>query len=96
MHGALSELFPEFLDSPPSDPFDGAPLRYKKGFIKLKKEQKKENGTDELEYEANGYIVYSVGENLTDDGVINAGLQKLPNRGDICFPVILTAEDATP
>ncbi len=85
----LSELVPEFLDSLPSDPFDGAPLRYKKGIIKLKKEQKKENGTNELEYEANGYIVYSVGENLTDDGASNAGSQKSYNRGDICFPVIL-------
>ena len=45
---ALVDLVPAYLDSVPSDPFDGNELRYKK-------------------LEA-GFVVYSVGEDLSDDG----------------------------
>jgi len=46
----LKDLVPDYLDSVPTDPFDGKELRYKK-----------------LE---TGFVVYSIGENLSDDGGI--------------------------
>lgn len=51
---SLSALVPEYLSAVPLDPFDGAPLRFKKL--------------------ANGYVVYSIGQNGKDDG----GTEKVP------------------
>ena len=45
---ALTDLVPAYLDSVPTDPFDGKELRYEKLGV--------------------GFVVYSVGEDLRDDG----------------------------
>jgi len=52
----LTDLVPAYLDSVPTDPFDGNEMRYKK-------------------LEA-GFVVYSIGEDLSDDG----GKEKPPRR----------------
>ena len=52
----LTDLVPDYLDSVPTDTFDGKEMRYKK-----------------LE---TGFVVYSIGEDLSDDG----GKEKPPRR----------------
>ncbi len=52
----LTDLVPAYLDTVPTDPFDGNEMRYKK-------------------LEA-GFVVYSIGEDLSDDG----GKEKPPRR----------------
>ena len=54
---ALGDLVPGYLDAVPTDPFDGASLRYRK----LDK----------------GYVVYSIGDNGTDDGGEEQDLQDM-------------------
>ncbi|MHC4503164.1 MAG: F-box protein, partial [Planctomycetota bacterium] len=50
--GKLDDLAPEFLDKLPPDPFTGKPFVYRR----------------KGEGDADGFVVYSVGENLKDDG----------------------------
>jgi hypothetical protein len=68
----LEDLVPEFMPAVPADPFDGKSLRYAKGKIELR-------GVYELEGEKvfidkdrklfkDGYMVYSIGYDLKDNG----------------------------
>ncbi len=89
----LSEVVPEFLESVPKDPFDGKPMRYFKGEIKLEKqicnreEAVEAYRTRTEEYlTKSGYLVYSAGR----DGIDNGGTpdRQLGKDSDITFTVV--------
>ncbi len=64
----LEALVPEYLETVPADPFDGAPLRYRRL--------------------PEGYVVYSIGLNLQDDGGTERPERKtIYQAGDILIRV---------
>ena len=55
----LDQLVPQFLESVPLDPWSGQPLRYRAGLVP---------GTEPA-----GYILYSIGMDMKDDGGVDGG-----------------------
>jgi len=91
---SLAELVPGFLTSVPLDPFDGKPMKFKKGVLDLPKSFLKAkaspSGRPAIE-DLYGFVVYSVGKDEKDGGgkdcFDSSGYVR--DEGDICFPVVL-------
>ena len=62
---SLDELVPDYIDSVPTDPFDGQPMR--------------------LAVTEKGIVIYSIGEDLVDDGGLVARQETKPHLRDFGF-----------
>lgn len=87
----LEELAPEFLPELPPDPFDGAPLRYRKGPLEFRVVDIGREGT---EFRAAGRIVrrdgvrlYGIGRDRVDDGGRNRPRHR-KDTADVSFSLI--------
>jgi hypothetical protein len=60
---SLDELIPDYASEVPRDPFDGKPLRYRKGAQTADPTKQAA-----VKGDATGYVIYSIGRNRRDEG----------------------------